>query len=527
MWLSFLLLLAFTVLGCSVNMAGAGKADKGSTAADKTNTDNMLRFSISYPTTIASGYPSRVDLQNEKWIKKQEELFNVYMDTRVVEDVKMGHMFAGGSLPDVVGAIGTPSNPSMSGSVEAGLFQPLTQLLKEHVPDLYHYVPEAAWDAVTLNGEIYGLPGFLSNPSRRATFIRMDLLKKTGKEVPRTIEEFVDVLRAFKTIGVQHPYAMRENFKYADIVLGAFDVLPYRDQFTVIDGEVVPKFFQTDKMMQALQTLKDMYDEGLIAKDFATLTASDFFNNIESGNAAIWSQNAVALTGFSNNIRQVEPAAEVRIIPSPIGPDGEGGYFYYSPVVTSFYINKNVEEERVIAILKFFEWQALSEEAQLFYTFGVEGETYAVNDDGSIDYYGAPKTRSGWQEESWRSGVLWAVRDMTMNRLLYETTEDGRQIMQAFDSILQHEGRGGIGFYPELETITAYPELAFPQQDVGPSFIIDNMVQMVYGARPIADWPKVLEEYRARGGDEIIQEATTRYFNEEGTIHLQEQRLRP
>lgn len=520
------ILLFGTMVGCSGGEKPAPSPAQSPAAGASSEPDptekpkGPLSFSISLPTTGTGGYSARVDLPTEKWIVKMKELFDVDMKVSVVEDEKMGLMFAGGDIPDVVGAYGTPSSRAMSGSVEAGVFLPLTELIKEYTPDLYASVPQAAWDAVTLNGDIYGLPSYLSNPSRRATYIRKDLLEKTGKEVPKTIEEFVDVMRAFKEIGVPHPYAMRENFKYADVVLGAYDVLPYRDQFMQLGDEIVPKFFQADKMQQALQVMKDMYNEGLIPKDFASITSSDFFKNIEGGTAGMWSQNAVGLTSLANNIRQAVPDSDVEIIPSPVGPDGNGGYLFYSPVVTSYYINKNVEKERAIEILKFFEWNALSEEAEMFFTFGVEGETYSVDASGNIDYYGAPDTKEDQEEEGWRSGSLWLIHDTTMSRIKYEMTEDGRKIIDAFDTILETEGLGGIGFYPELEASAKFPDLGFSQQDVGPTFIVDNMVQMVYGVKPISDWPKVLEEYRKRGGDEIIKEATKRYNNNEGVVNL-------
>src|SRR5690606_25566976 len=119
---------------------------------------------------------------------------------------------------------------------------------------------------------------------------------------------------------------------------------------------------------------------------------------------------------------------------------------------------------------------------------------------GKINYK-TPATEEEKQEEGWRSGQIHMIKDAPISRLRTELDEKyGRIVLDAFDNILATEGRGGIGFYPELESSAKFPELGFPGQDVGPSFIIDNMVRMIYGQRPIEDWPKVLEEYRERGG---------------------------
>lgn len=526
-----LVLLISLIVGCSSNSGNnttnnqPNNTSTPNTANDGQSNDpeepkGPTEFSISFETTgDGTGYTSRVDLENEKWIEALEDLTNTEIHAKMIHRDQMGLMFAGGDIADVIGAIGTPSSASMSGSVEAGVFHPLTDLIKEHTPTLYEKIPQAAWDAVSVDGEIYGVPSYLSNPSRRGTYIRMDLLEQTGKPVPKTVEEFVDVMRAFKELGVKHPYAMREDFKYADVIFGAYDVLPYRDQFMVMGDEVVPKFFQADRMMEALTIHKQMVDEGLIPKDFASITVGDFFQNIQGGEAAMWSQNAVGLPSLATAINEAVPTAEVEIIPSPTGPDGEGGYLFYAPVLTSYYINQEVEEERAIEILKFMEWQ-LTEEAEMFFTFGLEGDTYTVDAQGNVNYK-TPETDHEKEEEGWRSGQLWMVRDTTYTRPMLELDEKyGDKVLTAFDEILANEGRGGIGFYPELEASAKFPELGFPSQDVGPSFIIDNMVRMIYGDRPIEEWPQVLEEYRERGGDEIIKEATERYNNKDGAIEL-------
>jgi len=47
------------------------------------------------------------------------------------------------------------------------------------------------------------------------------------------------------------------------------------------------------------------------------------------------------------------------------------------------------------------------------------------------------------------------------------------------------------------------------------------MVKMIYGKEPISDFPKVIEEYKQKGGEEILKEATKRYKNNEGILNQQ------
>jgi putative aldouronate transport system substrate-binding protein len=510
------IMAASALTACSTDGKVAEKASsQPSTDAKKA----PAKFSILFPTTVSTGYHTRVpDLNKDKWVLKLEQLTNTDLDVKVMEDAKFGVMFASNDIPDVVGSIGGPGSKSMSGSVENGVFMPLDDLLKQYAPNLMKSIPKAAWDSVSYEGKIYGVPEFLSNPSRRSTYIRTDLLEKAGLQAPKTVDEFLNVLRAFKKLGVENPYQMRENFKYADVILGAFDVLPYKDQFELVNGQVVPKFFDVENVQKALMTYKTMYDEGLIPKEFATISSTDFSKNIESGKAGIWSQNASGLPGYRTKIQQAIPGSKVEIVGSPKGPEGKGGYFYYAPVIRTFFINKNVKQETAINIIKFFDWM-MTPEAETFFTFGIEGDTYTKDASGNINYK-FPTTKEETDEEGFRSGTMWAVHDSTYNKPRLLLNEDGKATLKAFDEVLTKEGLPGIGFYPDLSTFSKFPDLAAPQPDVGPKIIVDHMIKMIYGKEPITDWPKVIEEYKAKGGNEIIKEATDRWNKKQGAIMI-------
>ncbi|MBB6729443.1 extracellular solute-binding protein [Cohnella sp. CBP 2801] len=491
----------------------------GSAASATPSADKPLKFSISYPTTLNDGYAQRQsDLSKEKWVQALNKLTNTEQIPTSIQVDNMPVMFAGNDIPDVVVANNGISDKSLAGAVQAGVFMPLEDLLKQYAPDLMKNVPQSAWDLETYKGHIYGVPDYLSNPNRRATFIRTDLLEKAGLPAPKTVDDFLNVLRAFKKLGVENPYQMRADFKYADVILGAYDVLPYKDQFEVVDGQVVPKFFDADNMEKALTTMKTMFDEGLIAKDFATVDVNKYFQNIRGGSAGVWSQNAISMPDFVTNLDKSTPGSKVDIIPSPVGPEGKGGYFFYAPVTRAAYINKKVDPDKAIDIIKYLNWMQ-SDEANYFFTFGTEGDTYTKDADGKVNYK-IPETKEEIDEEGWRGGTLFLAHDGTMNRLRLDLDDTGKYVENSFDTVLANEGLPGIGFYPDLSAFSKYPDLT-PQTDVGPKLIVDHMVKMVYGKEPISNWPKVIEEYKSKGGDEIVKEATERYNNKDGVVDIE------
>ncbi|MFE5317452.1 ABC transporter substrate-binding protein [Paenibacillus sp. NPDC056579] len=509
-------------VGSLAGCAGGSGTKEGDKAGGQAAATGPTKFSISFPTTTGDGYGQKQpDLKNEKWVQRLNKLTNTELDVRLVQREKMSVLFAGNDIPDVLGSLDTPTGKDMAGSVEAGVFQPLDEALKQYAPNLLKKVPKSAWDAVSYKGKIYGIPDYLTNPSRRGTFIRTDLLEKTGLPVPKTVDDFINVMRAFKKLGVENPYQMRENFKYADVILGAYDVLPYKDQFEKQGDQIVPKFFDVENMQKALQAYKTMYDEGLIPKDFATISSTDYSKNINAGKSGMWSANVGGgLPNFRTNIKAVDPSAKVDVIASPKGPEGKGGYFLYSPMVRAFYINKSVDQTKLAGILKFFDWMT-TDEAAKFFSLGVEGENYTV-DNGKINYK-VPTNKDESGEEGWRAGTLWVGQDATYNKLHLQLNQDGQDTLKAFDTILSTEGLGGFGYAPDLKAFSKYPDLT-PLGDVGPKLIVDHMVKMIYGKEPISDWPKVIEEYKAKGGNEIIKEATERYNNKDGLVTFTNQK---
>ncbi|OMF38014.1 ABC transporter substrate-binding protein [Paenibacillus sp. FSL H8-0548] len=514
-WFSVMMSVAL-VAGLS---AGCGSNETSGGNADAADASKPLKFSISLNTSGNAYAESSKDINNDKWIKELEKRANIDLDIQLIPlkdfDSKMAVKFAGGEIPDVVQNVGGATDKSMAGSVQAGIFMPLDDLLKEHAPELMKLVPKEAWDEVSYEGKIYGIPTWLSNPSRRATFIRTDLLEKTGLPVPETIEDFLNVLREFKKLGLSAPYQMRENFKYADIVFGAYDALGY--QFTEMDGQIVPKFYNSENMEKALNVYKTMYDEGLIQKDFATIQASQYGENIAAGNAGIWTANAQNLLDLRTQVAASNPEAKVDIIPSPIGDNGQKGYGLYSSVNTSLYINNKVSKEKAVRIIQMFEWMQ-TDEAKKFYSFGIEGENYTEK-DGKIDYK-MPEGKAAQDEEKFRNQMRW-VGDGTINRERTELLPNGVDVLKALDETLSTEGIGGIGFVPDLESFSIFPDLASKRPDQAPKLVVDHMVKMIYGKEPISDFPKVIEEYKQKGGDEIVKEATERYNSKEGIIEQQ------
>ncbi|GAA0376282.1 extracellular solute-binding protein [Bacillus horti] len=507
--LILLLSVLFILAACGNEETGSKANDSSSADTDQaTDTEKPLEFSISMRTLATPYVESHPEINDDKWVHELEKLTNTDINIRLVPHAeyieRMTLMLASGDIPDVVQASGGIWGAELAGAVQANVFMPLDDLLAEHGQELLEVIPQEAWDQVTYEGKIYAIPDYLSNRSRRATFIRMDLLEQTGLDIPRTTEEYLEVLRAFKELGVQNPYQGRENFKYADTFFGAFDAFPY--QWEYYEGQVVPKFMAGDKIKDALEFYRTMYNEGLIHPEFLTTPQQQFRSNIIAGNAGMWSMNAEELIAWEQEIQQHVPEARVAIIPSPVGPDGQGGHYLYNSLTRSFYINNNTKADPA-KLIEFFNWQ-VSEEAQRFFTYGIEGDTYTV-ENGEIRY-DIPTDSNGLNEQRYRSYWLWLIKDATYTKGILELTEEGQTLMEAFDGVLDQEGRDSIQFDPPLESLVSNPDIR-PGSDTPPDVWMSGAVRIILGREPIEYHDTMVAEWLAKGGQQAIDEATKRY----------------
>ncbi|MFC5452918.1 type 2 periplasmic-binding domain-containing protein [Paenibacillus aestuarii] len=515
-WMASTVAVALTVgtIGCSnpsTNNATGTNAPVNSSETPKAAAETPkaqqgpTKFSISLRTLNFDYVEKAVNnLNDDKWVKELEKKTNSDLDIRLVPhaefEKKMIQMFATGDIPEVVQANASTTGKELAGSVQAGVFLDLTGLLKQYGPNLMKAIPQAAWDEVTLNGKIYAIPEFISQPSRRSTWVREDLMKKAGiTKDPKTVEEYMDMLRSFKKLGVENPFMGRQDFKYADLFFGAYDVYPYSSQYEVVNGTVQPKFFDTENMEKALQTYKTMFDEGLINKEFATINPTNFKNIILQGKAGMWEMNAQEMLQWQTQLQQAVPDAKIKIIPSPAGTDGKGGGYLYSSGARAYFINAKTPKEKLAGIIKFFDWQ-VTEEADKWFDLTLP-----------ID----PKTDAEVSEQRYLSGFLHMVKDDAYRKQILGATPAGQELLKTFETILPNEGRGGLEFDPALQTMQKNPDIA-PLSDTPPPVLLTHMVKMVYGKEPITDWPKVIEEWKSKGGNDALKEANDLFQKKSG-----------
>ena len=217
--------------------------------------------------------------------------FQEVTDAEEWKRIKAGYK-AGGELPDVLFKAELSNEETLS-LYEQGVLIDLRPYLSEHAPNLQALLdahPE--WvKAISLpDGAIVALPQINMIPTNNVTWINSTWLNRLKLDMPTTPEQFLDVLRAFKT---QDPNRNGKSDEIPVTFTGlwdlkflahAFGVIPNDYGVEAVDGKVVFDY-TTDAYREFLSFLHTAYAEGLL--DPYGFTSIDTSRQITDSKAAI------------------------------------------------------------------------------------------------------------------------------------------------------------------------------------------------------------------------------------------------
>ena len=324
-------------------------------------------------------------------------------------DSRLSLLISGNELPDMF----VVNNATMfamlrdNGLIEdlGTAFWYLNDELKEnfYLNELYYPGLETCMQ----EGKLYAFPS-IDNPNEAAQklYIRKDWLEIVGKEIPTTYEELIDVARAFRDnaeaiashsegitgkdiipIGITQELAAQGN----NTASGFFNIFGTQpNAFFEEDGKIIDAN-TSDEMKEALEELHNLYEEGLLAREFYTYADAKVTKDIISGKVGIvsgmWHAASYPLQSSVNNA--YTPDAEWVSIELP-PRNGEASL----PVVDSTRLGT------YIVVRKGFEHpEAAAKLCNLFYDM--------FYSDDAQEKYGALATPEGGFFYSWVPIKLW------------------------------------------------------------------------------------------------------------------------
>ena len=221
-------------------------------------------------------------------------------------------MMAGGELPDIIiGAGFTANELSKYGTAEGLLLDMAPYINEENAPSitkLFNENPQFIGELTTTEGAVYSLGSIYLNDkgvNSFRMFYNYDWIEALGLEVPTTLDEFLDMLRAFKAYGAEIgvdvvPFGgnyARYNATYLILnALGYNLTMDYSNQkghetFIMLrDGKVVLPCYDREAFPKYLEVMHTMYEEGLMEKDYYTLVKDTTKAHLAAGQYGVFSE---------------------------------------------------------------------------------------------------------------------------------------------------------------------------------------------------------------------------------------------
>jgi putative aldouronate transport system substrate-binding protein len=131
---------------------------------------------------------------------------------------KVGTILMSGQDVDIVNANGAVGYVDY---VNKDSFVAIEDLLKDYAPNTYALIPEGLWDAMKINGHIYGIPSYKDSVQMYSVMINKTMADDCGIELPETVKDYRDMVpilrEAFAKRNELHPEYKLSDTEYVPI----------------------------------------------------------------------------------------------------------------------------------------------------------------------------------------------------------------------------------------------------------------------------------------------------------------------
>lgn len=502
---------------------GCGAAEEEAAEAAAARYQNHLDISLAY--WQIDGFLNR--REEDKVLEILEDKFNI---TIVPQNItwddyynKLRLWAETGELPDLfVGA--NRQGKDYYQWINQGLLHEIPDDLSDY-PNLEEYLNNPEKESCMVDGKTYCI--FRQTYSEQAETVkdrtiayRWDLAQKAGiKEEPKNWDEFRAMIQAIikkDSEGTGIGGMTAKNYSMLMGVLFTYSIplasAGGSSYYWVPKGKdyYVPALFAGEKLGDdAVPTwvlARDMYTEGTIEQDiFLTTTAQAEEKFLMGRSAAFCFDGGIGNSNFYENIVQywkqihgrdfLEDVKFLDLMPSVTG---ELYYPIWGRAWSESYINANVSDEKLERILALYDYM-LSEEGMLLTKFGIEGDTYRLEEDGDVVLLGEKAPSDVYPSIGMLASlVCWNYGNQDPSRFPNTVPEEYVRL---------DEERVEIARNCEIPKYNYEYTKKVSQMDDCIVIDIDNIFQrIVLGKEPVKRiWNKIIEEYKDMGLRKMIQ----------------------
>lgn len=408
-------MISLTLAGCSKDSSSKTASDTGDDRTESGEGTGMKGETPSYlneegfpivkePITLkifVSQGALQPEFQDIYLLQKYEEMTGIHIEwVNVPKDTiseKRALAMSSNEMPDIFLKTSLGSVDQLKYGMDGAILDLNKDgMLQKYAPNFWAFMnehPDVMQSQMQPNGAIYSIPAAADSPSTRINrkiFYNQKWLDKLGLKQPTTSEELYQVLKAFKTQDPngngredEIPIAQTPENLYQSF-MGMFGLMNrgvHNAHYDVDEKSGAVRHIRTaPEYREMLTYMNRLYQEGLIDQEFLT-----YKDQVAAGYVA---QDRLGVY-ISTNLAVLPKEAEQMFVAGEVpwkGPNGDQLW----PSIRShlhstgaFVISADCKYPE--AALRWADY-FYSDEGILFYHYGIEGDTYVKNSDGSYSY---------------------------------------------------------------------------------------------------------------------------------------------
>lgn len=388
-----------------------------------------------------------------------------------------------------------------------GIFYDVTDAFTQ--PDKYPNLAQADSHInhnISIDGRVYGIYR-ARTVGRAGVTIRKDWLDNLGLEMPTTVDEFYNVLRAFTE---DDPDGNGQKDTYGMIVTNYLAGPLYNLAVWMgapngwgldKDGNMAPAFM-FDEFMDALKFMRDCYEKGYINQNMSSLPSDKWNEQFLNGYSGVIIDVADRARRVAQNMQEMNPNAVVDVFgyvkkdansePRSYPTSGHGGFYVIpSPSVTN--------EDQLDFMLNVID-KMNGEEATNLMNYGIEGVHYTVDENNYVTVKNDSALKAQYNDLNQISMGLVKYPDGLKTKYTAAVAEKIDQVYEdnekyaVFDMSEPYVSPTYARRSTQLDSIVSAAEL---------QFIIGSLSEEQY-------WNEI-ERWKNMGGNEVIREMNEAY----------------
>lgn len=308
------------------------------------------------------------------------------------EQQELDLMFSSGEYADIIMSYGSEYKGGDDAAVEDGVYRDLTDYVEEYMPNYWALInsnDEVKRMAYTDGGRIVNIVSveydasegeIQAQPAFAGIAIRKDWLDELNLEVPVTYDDWTNVLRAFRDEkGCAQPLYFPPSGYW---MLTQFAAGYGSKNMMQVDDGVISYGPMLDGWKKYVTLLHQWYEEGLIGSEYLT-------NDAFGMDVAAMGTNQSGATFMVYTVKDIiegmnGEGANLVACQLPVENAGEvaqAGANDGQLVALKYYISTHLSDEKLPQVLAMFDY-LYTEEGALFQGYGVEGDTYTLDENG-------------------------------------------------------------------------------------------------------------------------------------------------